>query len=69
MWTGGRTDLVFLGLVRGGHVSQILDNLLGVLCLTRTRLSSVRQTERVEGFRKRRSKTQKSDSQELTKNN
>lgn len=39
-----RTDLIFLGLVRGGHVSQILDDLLGVLCLSGTRLSSVRDT-------------------------
>lgn len=39
----GRTDLIFLGLVRGGHVSQILDHLLGVLCLTSSRLSSVRR--------------------------
>lgn len=42
----GNTNLVFFSLVRGGHMSQILDHLLGVLCLTRTRFSSMRQTER-----------------------
>lgn len=43
VWMRSRTDLISLGLVRRGHVSQILDHLLGVLCLTSTRLSSVRQ--------------------------
>lgn len=46
VWMRGRTDLIFLGLVRGGHVSQILDHLLGVLCLTSTRFSSTRQREK-----------------------
>lgn len=39
------TYLIFLGLVRGGHMSQILDDLLGVLGLTGTRLSSESQRE------------------------
>ena len=34
-----RTDLISFGLVRGGHMSQILDHFLGVLCFTSTRLS------------------------------
>lgn len=60
VWTRGRTDLIFLGLVRGGHVSQILDHLLGVLRLTRTRLSSTRQKKNtVEGFREGWSKKHK----------
>lgn len=32
----GRTYLISFGLVRGGHMSQILDHLLGVLCFTST---------------------------------
>lgn len=28
-----KTDLIFFGLVRGGDVSEILDDLLRVLCL------------------------------------
>lgn len=48
MSTRGRTDLIFFGLVRGGYVSQILDDLLGVLCLPSTRLSSVTESQRVE---------------------
>lgn len=35
-----RTNLVFLGLVRRGHVSQILNDLLGVFCLSSTRFAS-----------------------------
>jgi len=35
-----RAHLVFLGLVGGGYVSQILDHLLGVFSFTCTRLSS-----------------------------
>lgn len=48
---GQEPYLVFLGLVRRGDVSQVLDDLLGVLCLTSTGLSSVTQTEsqRFEG--------------------
>lgn len=54
-----RTDLISLGLVRGGHVSQILDHLLGVLRLTSTRLSSMRPTKKntVKAFREGLSKT------------
>ena len=37
----GRAHLVFLGLVGGRYVSQILDHLLGVFSFTGTRLSSV----------------------------
>lgn len=40
MWC--RTDLISLGLVGRGHMSQILDDLLGVLCLTSTRLTSMK---------------------------
>lgn len=55
VWMRGKTDLIFLGLVRGGHVSQILDHLLGVLCLTSSRLSSVRRdTESKRTQRRRR---------------
>lgn len=54
-----RTDLISLGLVRGGHVSQILDHLLGVLRLTSARLSSMRptKTNTVKAFREGLSKT------------
>lgn len=48
VWIRSRTDLISLGLVRRGHMSQILDHLLGVLCLTSTRLSSVRHRKSSE---------------------
>lgn len=48
---GGRPDLVFLGLVGRGHVCQVLDDLLGVLSLPSTRLSS--GEERRRGMRRR----------------
>lgn len=38
LWSSG-TNLVFLGLVRRGHVSQILDDLLGVFCLSGSRFA------------------------------
>lgn len=59
VWMRCRTDLISLGLVRGGHVSQILDHLLGVLRLTSARLSSMRptKTNTVKAFREGLSKT------------
>ena len=37
-WLGDSTDLVFLGLVGGGHMGQVLDHLLCVLSLPCSRL-------------------------------
>ena len=52
---GRRAHLVFLGLVGGGYVSQILDHLLGVFSFTCTRLSSV------EGERQRKTQYRERD--------